>query len=158
MTELVSTAETVRKLVALVVENSLEEISIVQGEQSITVKGIGRVENGFVSGPSVPLHYVDASRMVSPPTSPVPSGTPHIDHVIIESPMVGVFYRSPSPDDPSYVEVGDIVQIGQTIGLIEAMKVYSEVPSEVSGRIVRVAVENGALVQMGQPIFYLERA
>ena len=76
--------------------------------------------------------------------------------VALESPMVGVFYRSPSPEDPPYVNVGDTIKVGQTVGLIEAMKVYSELPSDISGRIVRLAAENGALVQQGQPLLFVE--
>ena len=70
--------------------------------------------------------------------------------------MVGVFYQSPSPDDPPFVSVGDFVKVGQPIGLIEAMKVYSEVPSEVSGRVVEMPVESGKLVQQGQPLIFVE--
>jgi acetyl-CoA carboxylase biotin carboxyl carrier protein len=67
-----------------------------------------------------------------------------------------VFYRSPSPDDPPFVNVGDVIYVGQTVGLIEAMKVYSELPSEVSGRIVEIVAENGKLVKQAQPLFYVE--
>ena len=70
--------------------------------------------------------------------------------------MVGVFYHSPSPEDPPFVLVGDIIHVGQTVGLIEAMKVYSELPSEVAGRIVEVAAPNGKLVKQGQPLYFVE--
>ena len=74
----------------------------------------------------------------------------------LKSPMVGVFYQSPSPDDPPFVAVGDFVKVGQPIGLIEAMKVYSEVPSEVAGRVTEMPVESGKLVQQGQPLIFVE--
>ena len=70
--------------------------------------------------------------------------------------MVGVYYRSPSPDDPPFVSVGDHIKVGQPIGLIEAMKVYSELPSEVAGRVVEIAAQNGKLVQQGQAILFVE--
>ena len=76
--------------------------------------------------------------------------------VALESPMVGVFYLSSSPEDPPFVVVGDMVKVGQTIGLIEAMKVYSEVPSELSGRVVELPVVSGKLVQQGQALIYVE--
>jgi acetyl-CoA carboxylase biotin carboxyl carrier protein len=76
--------------------------------------------------------------------------------IALESPMVGVFYQSPSPDDPPFVSVGDFVRVGQPIGLIEAMKVYSEVPSEVAGRVTEMPVESGSLVQQGQPLIFVE--
>ena len=72
--------------------------------------------------------------------------------------MVGVFYRSPSPEDPPFIHVGDIVRVGQPIGLIEAMKVFSEVPAEIAGRVVEIPVESGKLVQQGQPLVYIEPA
>ena len=94
------------------------------------------------------------------PGLPVQSGTSPTGQVVslvaLESPMVGVYYRSPTPDDPPFVNVGDTIKVGQTVGLIEAMKVYSELPSDVSGRVVRLAAENGALVQQGEPLLYVE--
>ncbi|MCS6949305.1 MAG: acetyl-CoA carboxylase [Armatimonadota bacterium] len=72
------------------------------------------------------------------------------------APMTGVFYRAPSPDAPPYVEVGDVVEEGQIICLIEAMKVFNEVPAEKSGRVVEVCAENGQLVEQGAAIFRLE--
>ena len=74
----------------------------------------------------------------------------------IESPMTGVFYRTPAPDEPSYVEVGDEIEEGQTIGLIEAMKVFSEVPSEVSGRVVDIPAAGGKLVQAGDVLVVVD--
>ncbi len=70
--------------------------------------------------------------------------------------MTGVFYSSSSPDAPPFVEIGDIITIGQTIGLIEAMKVFSEVPSDISGRLVEVKAQNGVLVQADEPLMLLE--
>ena len=72
--------------------------------------------------------------------------------------MVGVFFRSPTPEDPPFVNVGDIISVGQTIGLIEAMKVYSELPSELAGRILEIPAVNGKLVQQGQPLIVVETA
>lgn len=70
--------------------------------------------------------------------------------------MVGIYYASPSPDDPPFVVTGDRIQVGQTIGLIEAMKVFSEIPSDIAGRVVEVAAANGDLVQLGQALLYVE--
>jgi acetyl-CoA carboxylase biotin carboxyl carrier protein len=70
--------------------------------------------------------------------------------------MGGVFYRSPSPDTAPYVEVGDRVEVGQTIGIIEAMKVFSEVPSEHAGTVLELAAKNGSLVRQGDPLIYLK--
>lgn len=70
--------------------------------------------------------------------------------------MVGIFYSAPSPGEPPFIQAGDVIQIGAVIGLIEAMKVYSEVPSEVAGRVVEIVAANGVLVQQGEPLLYVE--
>jgi len=75
------------------------------------------------------------------------------DLAVFESPMVGTFYRKPSPDDPAFVKVGDSVKKGDTLCIIEAMKVMNEIQSEISGEIVDILVEDGASVEFGQPLF-----
>ncbi|RYX82375.1 acetyl-CoA carboxylase biotin carboxyl carrier protein [bacterium] len=77
--------------------------------------------------------------------------------VPVESPMVGVFYRSPSPADPPFVEVGDRVEVGQTIGLVEAMKVFNEITAESGGIVAKINVESGQLVETGAPLIMLRR-
>ena len=74
----------------------------------------------------------------------------------VESPMVGVFYRSPEPGTPSFVEIGDVVAPGQTLCLLEAMKLFNELKSEAAGRVVTVHAENGKPVEFGQLLFELE--
>jgi len=70
--------------------------------------------------------------------------------------MVGTFYRAPKPEDPPFVNEGDEVQVGQTVCLLEAMKLFNEIPSDVAGRVVRVLAENGAPVEYGQPLFLID--
>jgi acetyl-CoA carboxylase biotin carboxyl carrier protein len=70
--------------------------------------------------------------------------------------MVGTFYRAPAPDAPPFVNEGDRVSAGQTVCLIEAMKMFNEIPAEMSGRVVRILVENGAPVEYGQPLMLIE--
>ena len=76
--------------------------------------------------------------------------------IVIKSPMVGTFYRAPAPDAPPFVEVGQDVEVGQVVCIIEAMKLMNEIKSEVGGRIAEVLVESGAPVEFGQPLFVLE--
>jgi acetyl-CoA carboxylase biotin carboxyl carrier protein len=76
--------------------------------------------------------------------------------VVVNSPIVGTFYRSASPDAPSYVEVGDVVKKGQVICIIEAMKLMNEIEAEVNGKIVKVLAENAQPVEYGEPLFHIE--
>lgn len=77
--------------------------------------------------------------------------------VPVVSPMVGVWYRAPSPADPNFVEVGDRVEVGQTIGLVEAMKVFNEITAETSGVVAQIPAQTGQLVETGQPLLMLRR-
>ncbi len=76
--------------------------------------------------------------------------------VAIPSPMVGTFYRTPSPDAKPYIEVGSVVEIGDVVCIVEAMKMMNEIQSEVRGRVLKVMMENGKAVEYGQPLFLLE--
>ncbi|HKX16561.1 MAG TPA: acetyl-CoA carboxylase biotin carboxyl carrier protein, partial [bacterium] len=85
-----------------------------------------------------------------------PAGNAGGRYVPIVAPMVGTFYRAPKPDTQPFVSEGDVVQTGQTVCVLEAMKMFNEIPSEVAGRIVRVLAENGAPVEYGQPLFLVD--
>ena len=102
--------------------------------------------------------------VVQAPASSAPSSVPQVsetkvenstntDLAVFESPMVGTFYRKPSPDDPAFVKVGDSVKKGDTLCIIEAMKVMNEIQSEISGEIVEILVEDGSSVEFGQLLF-----
>ena len=169
MAENENTAEIVRRLAALVAEHGLTELSVEEAGLAVTVKGAPEsVPATPLSGPAVPplppahAHtpaYPQATVPVPADRAPVPSApAASAGRLAMESPMVGVFYQAPSPDDPPFVSVGDVIRVGQPIGLIEAMKVYSEVPSDVAGRVVEIMVGNGTLVQQGQPLLYVEPA
>lgn len=169
-----SLTETVRRLAQMVAESGLSELTVEEGGVTVTVKASPEAAPAPAILPGMAVqahpHLVSLAQtpaysqtMVSVPAAPVPT-IPTVSvksaraatAIALESPMVGVFYCSPSPDDPPFVAVGDLVKIGQTIGLIEAMKVYSEVPSEVTGRVVEMPVESGKLVQQGQPLIFVE--
>ncbi|MBV9887497.1 MAG: acetyl-CoA carboxylase biotin carboxyl carrier protein, partial [Acidobacteria bacterium] len=99
------------------------------------------------------------------PSHPLPGPSPHaaaaaaaasdppVDALDVTSPFVGTFYRSPSPDAPSFVEVGSVVRTGQTLCIVEAMKLMNEIESDTSGEVLRIFVENGQPVEYGQPLF-----
>jgi acetyl-CoA carboxylase biotin carboxyl carrier protein len=98
----------------------------------------------------------DAARPTVSPDGPGAAGAGAAPYVPIVAPMVGTFYRAPKPDAPAFVKEGDVVQNGQTVCVLEAMKMFNEIPSEVAGRIVRVLAENGAPVEYGQPLFLVD--
>ncbi len=78
------------------------------------------------------------------------------NQIIIKSPMIGTFYRTPSPDKPSFVNIGDEITPGKVIGIIEAMKLFNEIESEVSGRVVKILVDNASPIEYDQPLFIVE--
>ena len=148
--------EHIRQLISLVEGNGLTELTVTQ-PNGLTVE----ITAGAVA--ELPA----AQPVQHLPVAPQPSVQPVVDTasppaksavagVPLESPMVGVFYRSQTPEDPPFAREGEVVQIGQTIGLIEAMKVFSEIPAERNGTILRFAATNGQLVQLGQAIAFIE--
>ncbi|MCX8485232.1 MAG: acetyl-CoA carboxylase biotin carboxyl carrier protein [Bacteroidia bacterium] len=93
------------------------------------------------------------------PAAPAAAAEPKADNLItIKSPMVGTFYRTPNPESPSFVNVGDDVKPGKVVCIIEAMKLFNEIESEISGKIVKVLVENATPVEYDQPLFLVELA
>jgi len=143
--------EEVASLIRLVEERGLAELSVEEDGRRIAIKGVVPCD------PPAAVPAASQPRRVRP-RRPARQGAPPLaadNRVAVTAPMVGVYYRSPSPDAAPFVDVGDRVEAGQVIGIIEAMKVFSEVPSEHSGTVVEVAVENGTLVRQGQPLLYL---
>ena len=134
---------TIRAFVQLLEENALAELTIEEEGYSISVKADG----ALFQSPAPAL--LPAAAPAERTEEEGEDGTP------IRAPMTGVFYRSPAPGEPALVEVGDHVEEGQVIGLIEAMKVFSEVPAEVAGRVVAVRAKNGELVHQDQVLLLM---
>ncbi|MCL5105712.1 MAG: acetyl-CoA carboxylase, biotin carboxyl carrier protein [Armatimonadetes bacterium] len=143
----------VRKLVELVETHNLEELTVEDADLSITVRGraaqpaapaVVRSEpHGAAPEPALELPAEAELEEVEAPAEF------EGDIVDITTSLVGVFYRAPAPDAPNFVEVGDTIEVGSEIGIIEAMKVFSPIPSEVAGEVVDIPAENGKLVQQG---------
>ncbi|MET1010717.1 MAG: acetyl-CoA carboxylase biotin carboxyl carrier protein [Gaiellaceae bacterium] len=142
-------ADRLREIIRVVQESGISEVTIEEGEMRVTVR---RTDEGG-EGPVLPLPV---------PTAPVhedpdgPTEPPQNDVIRIESPMVGTFYRAPQPDADPFVEEGDTVEAGQTLCILEAMKLMNEVKAESEGVVRRVCVENAAPVQYGDLLFELE--
>jgi acetyl-CoA carboxylase biotin carboxyl carrier protein len=97
-----------------------------------------------------------AVRPAETPVAEAPAAKEEGRYAVIKSPMVGTFYSAPDPDSPTYVKVGDHVGPETTVCIVEAMKVFNQIPAEVSGKIVSVLVENGQPVEFGQPLFRID--
>jgi acetyl-CoA carboxylase biotin carboxyl carrier protein len=147
--------ERIRDLVELMKEYDLSEVDLRQGTQRIRLARGGEV------------HFVPASHASALPGSPASSASsapppapaaafegPHISY--IKSPMVGTFYSRPNPNTAAYVKVGDYVEPDKTVCIIEAMKVFNEIPAEVRGRIVAVMVNDEEPVEFGKPLFKID--
>ena len=107
-------------------------------------------------GPAVVSLPDPAPPATVPETTPKALAAAPTGYVPIAAPMVGTFYRSPKPDAPPFVNEGDDVEVGQIVCILEAMKLFNEVPSEVAGRIVKVVAESGAPVEFGQALFLVD--
>ncbi|NOY29978.1 MAG: acetyl-CoA carboxylase biotin carboxyl carrier protein [Planctomycetes bacterium] len=144
----------VRRLVELMNEHDLGEIDLRQGDQRIRLRRGQEPVVAMVAPPAV----------AQAPAAPAPSGdssaTPAEDPnaIYITSPMVGTFYSASTPEDPPLVKVGDQVGSDTVVCILEAMKVFNEIPAECSGSIVAILVENGDAIEYGQKLFRLEPA
>jgi acetyl-CoA carboxylase biotin carboxyl carrier protein len=141
----------VRRLAALLAELGLSELEVTRGDVRIR---LGR--------PGAPPGPTAAPVLAAPGTLPaeplVVADVTAAALVTIESPMVGTFYRAPSPNAEPYVREGDPVKEGQVLCIVEAMKLMNEIESKTAGRIVKVLVDNGHAVEYGQPLFLIEPA
>lgn len=146
----------IRRLVELMNEHDLSEVDLRQGEQRIKLrKGHDPIVSVGGSAPPVAVPVAAAASPAPAPTAPTAAADdPNL--AVVKSPMVGTFYAAASPDAQPFVKVGDPVGPTTTVCVIEAMKVFNEIPAEVSGRIVAVLVENGDPVEYGQPLFKVE--
>jgi acetyl-CoA carboxylase biotin carboxyl carrier protein len=145
----------IRRLVELMKEHDLSEIDIQQGEVRIQLRragtsvGPGMIMPQISSGVTSPAPAKAAEPAAEKPVEP--SSDSRLS--VIKSPMVGTFYAQSDPDSPPYVKVGDHVGPDTTVCIVEAMKVFNQIPAELSGKIVAVLVENGQSVEFGQPLF-----
>jgi acetyl-CoA carboxylase biotin carboxyl carrier protein len=145
----------IKKLIELLEESGIAEIEIREGEEAVRISRYGQAPQ-YVAQPMV------APPAPAPATVAAPAATAgaQADAVppghTVTSPMVGTFYRSPSPGAKSFVEVGQRVSVGETLCIIEAMKMLNQIEADKSGAIVAILVENGQPVEFGQPLFVIE--
>ena len=146
--------EEISRLIKLVEQRGLSELVVEEADRQIVIRGLGYRRSRTVVATTA--HSVESGSVVHEHAPAlVEHQPPAEERLAVLSPMVGVYYRSPTPDSASFVEVGDHVEVGQTIGIIEAMKVFSEVPCDHTGTVAEVPVENGQLVKPNDPLLYL---
>jgi acetyl-CoA carboxylase biotin carboxyl carrier protein len=142
----------IRQLVVLMNEHDLGEIDLRQGPMRIRLRK--QVE---VGAPVEVRHTGVPAAAASGGKPAAPAAPPSEEHlIVIKSPMVGTYYGAPSPEAPPFVKVGDHVGRETTVCIIEAMKVFNEIPAEAAGQVVAVLVESGAPVEFGQPLFKID--
>lgn len=145
-----------KTLIDLVSESNVSELEITEAEGKVRIVKGGGANQGYAAPPMA--MYAPAAQ----PAGAVPAAAPAVpvpdavaEHAV-KSPMVGTFYRSASPGAKAFVEVGDSVKVGETVCIIEAMKILNEIEADKAGTITRILCENGQAVEYGQPMFVIE--
>ena len=147
----------VKKLIELLEESAISEIEIKEGEESVRISRAN----------TAPAYAPPAAPAIAPPAAPaaVPMAAapvaaepakPEIDGTVINSPMVGTYYAAPSPGAPEFVKVGQSIKPGDTICIVEAMKILNQIESEVTGVVKELLVEDGQPVEFGEPLMIVE--
>lgn len=151
----------IQKILDMIAESDVNQVTIEEGDFKIKVKKTADV----VQGSSAPVQYQMPAGQQQPAggqQAPQSGGDDasdgdkqEVSGEVVKSPIVGTFYEAPSPDDEVFVKVGDQVQKGQTLCIVEAMKIMNEIESEYSGEIKKILVENGEAVEFEQPLFVI---
>ena len=144
----------VKKLIELLEESGISEIEISEGEESVRISRYPKP--GTVAMTAAPLAAAPAAPAAAAPAAAAPAAPPPARGQQITAPMVGTFYSGPAPNAKPFVEIGTEVKPGDTLCVIEAMKMMNQIESESAGRVVSILVENGSPVEFGQPLFVIE--
>ena len=147
----------IKKLIDLLEESNLAELEIKEGEETVR---LSRIPKGMVTTMSAapPAHPVRVEPQAAPalaaPSAPAAENAMPEGHVVT-APMVGTFYASQNPESPAFVKVGQKVKAGDTLGIIEAMKMFNQIESDVAGTVLAVLVSNGQPVEFDEPMFVI---
>ena len=155
----------IKKLIDLLEESNLAEIEIKEGEESVR---LARVPKGMMAAAPAPMPMQHAPHHPEPARAPVPTpalaataaeaqkAKPDVpDGHTVRSPMVGTFYASPNPDAPPFVKIGQSIKAGDTLGIIEAMKMFNPIESDVGGVVQAILVESGQPIEFDEPMFVI---
>ena len=157
----------IQELIKLVNKSNLSELTIEEKDFKVTIRQKDEIiqqtviSGQFQSAPALAPAPAPAPAIAAAPAAPPTTAAPADDnskYITIKSPMIGTFYRKPSPDKPLFVEVGSEVTPGKVVCIIEAMKLFNEIESEVKGKIVKILVEDQSPVEYDQPLFLVDPA
>lgn len=151
----------IQELIKLINSSNIGEVSVEQKDFKITIKQKEERVTQIMAAPiqqQLPAQPLPSQtpQPSSPPPPTEKAADTNSNTITIKSPMIGTFYRRPSPDKPNFVEVGDDVSVGKVVCIIEAMKLFNEIESEVSGRVVKILVEDSSPVEYDQPLFLVQ--
>lgn len=156
----------IQNLIKFVAKSGASEVKLEMGDVKITIRTSSEREKGettyiqqIPAMPSAPAPLAAQpvqAEAPAPAKGEAPAGDEDSKYVTVKSPIIGTFYRKPSPDKPAFKEVGDNVATGDVLCVIEAMKLFNEIESEVSGKIVKVLVEDASPVEFDQPLFLID--
>jgi acetyl-CoA carboxylase biotin carboxyl carrier protein len=152
-----------KELIEFLIEKDIAEFELERGDVKVKIKRAGeqtvvhaRAEMPYVAMPAPPVAQASGSVAAPAPpaaSAPVAAPVPEEDLHIVKSPIVGTFYEAPSPGAPPFVKVGDTVEVGQVLCIVEAMKLLNEIESDVAGEIVKKMGSNGQPIEYGQELF-----
>jgi acetyl-CoA carboxylase biotin carboxyl carrier protein len=149
----------IQNLIKFVAKSGASEVKLEMEDIKITIKTGGeKVEATYVQQAPIAMQQVPTAPIAAPVETSANQEIVKTESKFIEikSPIIGTFYRKPSPDKPVFAEIGDIVTPDSVVCIIEAMKLFNEIESEVSGKIVKILVEDGTPVEFGQPLFLVD--
>jgi acetyl-CoA carboxylase biotin carboxyl carrier protein len=156
----------IQELIKMINKSNIGELTIEQKDFRVTIKQKEEQVTQVIANPvQQPAVYAPPPQqaIAPPPSSSSPSGdkakpteTAATNLITIKSPMIGTFYRRPTPDKPNFVEIGDEVSPGKVVCIIEAMKLFNEIESEVQGKVVKILVDDASPVEYDQPLFLVE--
>ena len=161
------TLEEIQELIKFVAKSGATEVDLEFDDFKICIKSPPKKRRGQPDEPIAIIQQPAPAQAISPPIAVNPIATPGVEtpnpkksedtnYITVKSSMIGTFYRSSSPDNPSFVNVGDSIKEGDTICIIEAMKLFNEIESEVSGTIVKVFVDDATPIEFDQPLFLVD--
>ena len=145
----------IQELIKFVAKSGVSEVSIDRKDFKITIKAQGNAP-AVVNMQAAPMPIAAAPVAAAAPAPVAPVANENANLITIKSPMIGTFYRSGSPDKPSFVNVGDKIGPGNVLCVIEAMKLFNEIEAEVSGKIVKILIDDASPIEYDQPLFLVE--